>query len=38
MKNDRAPAGVATSEELEVIKRAAILAMFAGDEFMGLRQ
>lgn len=36
MKKDRAPAGVATAEELEVIKRAAIVAMFADDELMDL--
>lgn len=36
MKKDRAPAGVATVEELEVIKRAAIVAMFADDELMDL--
>lgn len=36
MKKDRATAGVATAEELEVIKRAAIVAMFADDELMDL--
>lgn len=34
MKKNRAPAGVATAEELELIKRAAIVAMFADDEPM----
>jgi predicted nucleotidyltransferase component of viral defense system len=36
MKRDRAPAGVATDEELKLIKRAAIVAMFANDELMDL--
>lgn len=36
MKNDRAPAGVATGEELQLIKRAAIVAMFADDELLDL--
>ncbi len=36
MKRDRAPAGVATDTELELIKRVAIVAMFADDELMDL--
>ncbi len=36
MKKDRAAAGVATAQELDVIKRAAIVAMFADDELMDL--
>lgn len=36
MKKDRAPAGVATAEELKVIKRVAIVSMFADDELMDL--
>lgn len=36
MKKNRAPAGIATAEELELIKRTAIVAMFADDELMDL--
>lgn len=36
MKKSRATAGVATAKDLEVIKRAAIVAMFADDELMDL--
>ncbi len=36
MKRDRAPAGVATDTELALIKRVAIVAMFADDELMDL--
>jgi len=36
MKKNRAPADVATEEELERIKRAAIVAMFSDDELMDL--
>lgn len=36
MKRTRAPAGVAKTEELEVIKRAAIVAMFSDEELMDL--
>lgn len=36
MRNNRAPAGIATGAELELIKRAAIVAMFADDELMDL--
>lgn len=36
MKKDRATAGVATAADFEVIKRAAIVAMFTDDELMDL--
>jgi len=36
MKRNRAPAGVAKTEALEVIKRAAIVAMFSDEELMDL--
>ncbi len=36
MRKNRAPAGVATVEELEIIKRTAIVAMFADDDLMDL--
>lgn len=36
MKKDRAPAGLATAGELDLIKRTAIVAMFSDDELLDL--
>jgi hypothetical protein len=36
MKKNRAPAGIATEEELDLIKRTAIVAMFSDDDLMDL--